>query len=333
MHAQIHTCTRIIHFHLPHYSLGSPCSSRVIQIQPHEVSDAREGQHFPSSLPSYNGPTISSSTQITTTVQAFTQCDAAGQHIVTILPPTSQISTNPPSVLLPSPPHDAYDSQLFTGSSSTRDLLAQVDDAQDARKCIPLPYFRWNLSDFARDKYAPLLLKTETKAVVVVLFVALLGLSLYGTTMVHDGLYLTDIVPRDTKEYDFISAQFHYFSFYNIYMVTMGGFDYARSQRRLLQLHNAFSSVKHVVRSDRQKLPQMWLHYFQDWLRGKQLWEIGQLVFTICKRFSMCLNIGDFLTRLLVVGRDSGTAIRPWLVLGSGFVSGLQVLQSNNMLR
>ncbi|XP_072560346.1 protein patched homolog 1 isoform X2 [Paramormyrops kingsleyae] len=260
----------------------SPCSSRVIQIQPHEFSDASEGQHFPSPSPSYNGPTISTSTQITTTVQAFTQCDAAGQHIVTILPPTSQISTSPPSVLLPSPPHDAYDSQLFTASSSTRDLLAQVDDAQEARKCVPLPFFRWNLSDFARDKYAPLLLKTETKAVVVVLFVALLGLSLYGTTMVHDGLYLTDIVPRDTKEYDFISAQFHYFSFYNIYLVTMGGFDYARSQRRLLQLHNAFSSVKHVVRTDRQKLPQMWLHYFQDWLRGLQAafdadWAAGRI--------------------------------------------------------
>uniref|UniRef100_A0A8C7V1A7 Patched 2 n=1 Tax=Oncorhynchus mykiss TaxID=8022 RepID=A0A8C7V1A7_ONCMY len=224
----------------------SPCSSRVIQIQPQEFSD------------------------ITTTVQAFTQCDAAGQHIVTILPPTSQISTSPPSVL------------LFTPSSSTRDLLAQMDESKEARECVPLPFFRWNLSSFARDKYAPLLLKPESKVVVVVLFVALLGLSLYGTTMVHDGLYLTDIVPRDTKEYDFINAQFKYFSFYNMYLVTMDGFDYARSQRLLIQLHNSFTSVKYVVKDSDQQLPRMWLHYFQDWLRGLQAafdtdWEAGRI--------------------------------------------------------
>ncbi|MBN3325395.1 PTC1 protein, partial [Atractosteus spatula] len=257
----------------------SPCSSRVIQIQPQEFSDANDNHAYPPS--SYAGPTITTSTQITTTVQAFTQCDATGQHIVTILPPTSQISTSPPSVVVPANP-DPYGSQLFTPSSSTRDLLAQVDESKEGRECVPLPFFRWNLSDFARDKYAPLLLKTETKVVVVVLFMSLLGLSLYGTTMVHDGLYLTDIVPRDTKEYDFISAQFKYFSFYNMYLVTMGGFDYARSQRQLLQLHKSFSSVKYVVRDSNQQLPRMWLHYFQDWLRGLQAafdadWAAGRI--------------------------------------------------------
>uniref|UniRef100_A0A9R1SM78 Patched 2 n=2 Tax=Cyprinus carpio TaxID=7962 RepID=A0A9R1SM78_CYPCA len=224
----------------------SPCSSRVIQIQPQD-------------------------THITTTVQAFTQCDAAGQHIVTILPPTSQISTSPPSM-------------LFTTSSSTRDLLAQVEEPKEGRECVPLPFFRWNLSNFAREKYAPLLLKPETKTVVVVVFVALLSLSLYGTTMVHDGLYLTDIVPRDTKEYDFITAQFKYFSFYNMYLVTMDGFDYAHSQRQLLQLHNAFNSVKYVVKDSNHKLPRMWLHYFQDWLKGLQAtfdadWEAGRITY------------------------------------------------------
>ncbi|KAL0966060.1 hypothetical protein UPYG_G00290300 [Umbra pygmaea] len=268
--------------------LYSPCSSRVIQIQPQEFSDANDNttSHATGAqtTTTYTGSTITTSTQITTTVQAFTQCDAAGQHIVTILPPTSQISTSPPSVVLastPAPPSptDTYGSQLFTPSSSTRDLLAQMDES---RECVPLPFFRWNLSSFARDKYAPLLLKPESKVVVVVLFVSLLGLSLYGTTMVHDGLYLTDIVPRDTKEYDFINAQFKYFSFYNMYLVTMDGFDYARSQRLLIQLHNSFTSVKYVVRDGDQQLPRMWLHYFQDWLLGLQAafdadWEAGRI--------------------------------------------------------
>uniref|UniRef100_A0A8C5G4G7 SSD domain-containing protein n=1 Tax=Gouania willdenowi TaxID=441366 RepID=A0A8C5G4G7_GOUWI len=232
--------------------LYSPCSDRVIHLSPHELSDG-------------------SDTQITTTVQAFTQCDAAGQHIVTILPPTSQISTDP------------YGSQLFTPtSSSTRDLLAQVEESKSEKKCVPLPFLHWNLSSFAGEKYAPLLLKPKSKVVVVVLFLGLLGISLYGTTMVHDGLYLTDIVPRDTKEYDFIDAQYKYFSFYNMYLVTMDGFDYARSQRLLIQLHNAFNSVRYVVRDSDNKLPRMWLHYFQDWLRGLQTafdadWQAGRI--------------------------------------------------------
>lgn len=137
------------------------------------------------------------------------------------------------------------------------------------RECVPLPFLRWNLSSFARDRYAPLLLRPTSKAAVVVLFLGLLGLSLYGTTLVHDGLYLTDVVPRDTPEYDFIDAQFKYFSFYNVYLVTMGGFDYARAQRLLVQLHTAFGSVRYVVRDADGQLPRMWLHYFQDWLRGE----------------------------------------------------------------
>lgn len=278
--------------------LYSPCSDRVIHLSPHEMADTSEQSHASTASPTHQyatGSTITTSTQITTTVQAFTQCDAAGQHIVTILPPTSQISTSPSVIICnntqaqattPTPTNnitDPFGSQLFTPtSSSTRDLLAQVEDSKSGKKCVPLPFLDWNLSSFARDKYAPLLLKPQSKAIVVVLFLGLLGLSLYGTTMVHDGLYLTDIVPRDTKEYDFIDAQFKYFSFYHMYLVTRDGFDYARSQRLLIQLHNAFNSVKYVVRDSNNKLPRMWVHYFQDWLRGLQAafdadWQSGRI--------------------------------------------------------
>lgn len=85
--------------------LYSPCSDRVIHLSPHELSDAGEQTRTPSTATTHahqysQGSTITTSTQITTTVQAFTQCDAAGQHIVTILPPTSQISTSPTSIIL-----------------------------------------------------------------------------------------------------------------------------------------------------------------------------------------------------------------------------------------
>ncbi|KFV05030.1 Protein patched 1, partial [Tauraco erythrolophus] len=255
----------------------TPCSSRVIQIQPQELADANDN-HACHPSP-YGHPGVATSTQITTTVQAFTRCDPSGHHVVTVLPPTSQVCTSP-AVLLP--PADPLGSQVFAPSSSTRDLLAQLDEAKGGRECVPLPFCRWSLADFARDKYAPLLLRTQTKAVVAVLFLALLGLSLYGTTMVHDGLYLTDIVPRDTKAHAFISAQFKYFSFYNMFIVTKGGFHYPGAQAALLSLHQAFSTVKYVVREGNRDLPKMWLHYFQDWLRGLQAtfdrdWQAGRI--------------------------------------------------------
>lgn len=142
----------------PPSSSHSPCSSRVIQIQPQELADANDNH---ASHPSpYGHPGVATSTQITTTVQAFTQCDPSGHHIVTVLPPTSQVCTSP-AVLLP--PADPLGSQVFTPSSSTRDLLAQLDEAKGGRECVPLPLCRWSLSDFAREKYAPLLLRTQTK--------------------------------------------------------------------------------------------------------------------------------------------------------------------------
>nr|XP_033771760.1 protein patched homolog 2 isoform X1 [Geotrypetes seraphini] len=244
----------------------SSCSSRVIQIQPQEYADSNDNHTF--------HPSSYCSTTITTTVQAFTRCDSTGQHVITILPPTSQISTAP-STFVPSV-------ESSSSSSSTRDLLAQVREAKEGRKCVLLPFFGWNLSNLAREKYAPLLLKPQTKAVVLFLFLTLLGISLYGSTMVHDGLSLADIVPRDTKEHRFISAQFKYFSFYNMFIVTKGGFDYPQSQETLYSLHQAFAAAKYILRVKDQELPKMWLHYFQEWLRGLQAafdkdWEAGRI--------------------------------------------------------
>ncbi|KAL7985141.1 hypothetical protein Chor_003711 [Crotalus horridus] len=255
------------------YSL---CSARVIQIQPQEYADVNDNHTAPT-YP-HGHPALTASTHITTTVQAFTQCDSSGRHVVTILSPTQHVFTTP-STLLPANP---LGSQIFTPASSTRDLLAQLDESKGAQECVPLPLCRWNLSSFARDKYAPILLQSQTKGIVVALFLALLGLSLYGTTKVHDGLYLTDIVPRGTKEHAFISAQFKYFSFYNMFVVTNGGFDYPSSQEALYSLHQAFAAIQYVVREENHQLPKMWLHYFRDWLQDLQAafdqdWEAGHI--------------------------------------------------------
>lgn len=105
--------------------------------------------------------------------------------------------------------------------------------------------------------------------VVIGLFLCLLGVSLYGTTQVRDGLELTDIVPRETSEYDFIGAQFKFFSFYNMYVVTQRA-DYAQKQPLLHQLHQRFHTIRYVLKEDNGQLPRMWLHYLRDWLQGIQ---------------------------------------------------------------
>lgn len=115
-----------------------------------------------------------------------------------------------------------------------------------------------------------LLSSHSSQALVLLFFGALLGLSLYGATLVQDGLALTDVVPRGTKEHAFLSAQLRYFSLYEVALVTQGGFDYAHSQRALFDLHQRFSSLKAVLPPPATQAPRTWLHYYRSWLQGKK---------------------------------------------------------------
>ncbi|XP_047398896.1 protein patched homolog 2 isoform X2 [Sciurus carolinensis] len=239
---------------------SSPCSARVIQILPQELGD----RTVPVGI-----------AHLTTTVQAFTHCEASSQHVVTILPPQAQ--------LVP-PPSDPLSSELFSPVGSTRDLLGQEEGIRPKAARKSLPCARWNLAHFARYQFAPLLLQTHAKAMVLMFFGALLGLSLYGATLVQDGLALTDVVPRGTKEHAFLSAQLRYFSLYEVALVTQGGFDYAHSQRALFDLHQRFSSLKAVLPPPATQAPRTWLHYYRNWLQGIQAafdqdWASGRITY------------------------------------------------------
>uniref|UniRef100_A0A8B9Q8W9 Patched 1 n=1 Tax=Apteryx owenii TaxID=8824 RepID=A0A8B9Q8W9_APTOW len=183
---------------------------------------------------------------------------------------------------------DNLSCQSPESTSSTRDLLSQFSDS--SMHCLEPPCTRWTLSSFAEKHYAPFLLKPKAKIVVIFLFLSLLGLSLYGTTRVRDGLDLTDIVPRETREYDFIAAQFKYFSFYNMYIVTQKA-DYPNVQHLLYELHKSFSNVTYILLEEDKQLPKMWLHYFRDWLQGLQDafdsdWETGKITYNSYKNGS-----------------------------------------------
>ncbi|XP_028980455.2 protein patched homolog 1 isoform X2 [Esox lucius] len=187
-----------------------------------------------------------------------------------------------PSGAPPLSPHAREGVCVPGGSTSShRDLLAQFGEASLGLRCPEPPCSRWTLASFAERHYAPFLLQPTTKVVVILLFLVLLVVSLYGTTRVRDGLELTDIVPRETSEYDFIGAQFKFFSFYNMYVVTQRA-EYAQAQPLLYQLHQRFSTVRYILREDNGQLPRMWLHYFRDWLQGLQAafdqdWEAGRI--------------------------------------------------------
>uniref|UniRef100_A0A3P9HNR6 Patched 1 n=1 Tax=Oryzias latipes TaxID=8090 RepID=A0A3P9HNR6_ORYLA len=230
-------------------------------------------------------------TQITmqSTVQLRTEYDPRTQAFYTTAEPRSQISVqpmNPP----PTRVNSDYLGHIPEGNSSTRDLLSQTEEASFGLHCWESPCSRWTLASFAEKHYAPFLLQPTTKVVVIVLFLCLLGVSLYGTTQVRDGLELTDIVPRETSEYDFIGAQFKFFSFYNMYVVTQRA-DYAKNQQLLHQLHQRFHTIRYVLKEDNGQLPRMWLHFFRDWLQGLQEafdkdWQAGRITHSSYKNGS-----------------------------------------------
>ncbi|XP_061881712.1 protein patched homolog 1 [Entelurus aequoreus] len=271
---------------------------------------------YSSPPPSYSSHGFAQQTQITmqSTVQLRTEYDPRTQAFYTTAEPRSQISVQP--INTPhnrSNPHSDYyshnnnnnsgrrshvasrhhhpgtvpqesaagSSQIPENNSSTRDLLSQYGEVSLGIRCMEPPCTRWTLASFAEKHYAPFLLQSTTKVVVIALFLCLLGVSLYGTTQVRDGLELTDIVPRETSEYDFIGTQFKFFSFYNMYVVTQRA-DYAQNQPLLHQLHHRFGTVRYVLKEDNGQLPPMWLHYFRDWLQGLQQafdkdWEAGRI--------------------------------------------------------
>uniref|UniRef100_A0A3Q2UYF7 Patched 1 n=1 Tax=Haplochromis burtoni TaxID=8153 RepID=A0A3Q2UYF7_HAPBU len=259
----------------------SPCSNRVIQMEPQAYLDGTEGSRYSPSPPppSYSSHGFAQQTQITmqSTVQLRTEYDPRTQAFYTTAEPRSQISVQPIN------PGDGASStgQSPENNSSTRDLLSQIGEASLGLRCLKPPCSRWTLASFAEKHYAPFLLQPTTKVVVIVLFLCLLGVSLYGTTQVRDGLELTDIVPRETSEYDFLGAQFKFFSFYNMYVVTQRA-DYAQNQPLLHQLHQRFHTIRYVLKEENGQLPRMWLHYFRDWLQGLQQafdkdWEAGRI--------------------------------------------------------
>lgn len=128
--------------------------------------------------------------------------------------------------------------------------------------------------------FLPILYLFFFQALSIILLVIVLIGSVWGLMKVSDGLDLTDIVPQNTNEHAFLSAQSNYFGFYNMYAVTRSDFEYPNNQELLHEYHQAFIKVSNIMKNDDGGLPEFWLGMFRDWLMGLQKafdrdWENG----------------------------------------------------------
>ncbi|KAK2149885.1 hypothetical protein LSH36_433g03015 [Paralvinella palmiformis] len=209
---------------------------------------------------------------------------------------TQPDGSNPVTVLAP-PRYDNHEfhcvpgnavcpvtSSLPPSTTSSRQCLTPEDTtscqdhcSQAHRECCS-----WPLTRFARNVLAPLLQKTPTKIFTIIMFVISITLGIIGTIKVKDGLDITDVVPRETLEYNFLKAQSKYFGFYNFYAVTMKDFDYASDQQLLHDYYQAFQQVDKIIKRDDGTLPDFWLTMMRDWLLDMQAafdedWKRGHL--------------------------------------------------------
>ena len=104
------------------------------------------------------------------------------------------------------------------------------------------------------------------KVFATLLCVGLTLCGVWGVAQVKDGLDLTDVIPRNTSVFDFLRAQQEYFSFYNVYVVTQGHFEYPENQKLLYDYHNSFVAIPNIIKDDNGGLPEFWLSLFRKWL-------------------------------------------------------------------
>ena len=120
------------------------------------------------------------------------------------------------------------------------------------------------LTHLVVDYYSPCLQNHIIKGVIIILFVCVFVLSIYGASTVEDGLNLVDVLPKNTPEFGFVNSSLAYFAFFDIYINTEE-MDYARHQKELIETYRAIYKHPKVVKDGST---QFWLEamikYFVD---------------------------------------------------------------------
>lgn len=130
------------------------------------------------------------------------------------------------------------------------------------------PHF--SLSHFAYNYYATFITTGSIKFFGMLILSGVMGYSLFNAVKLEDGLDIFDLVPKNTNEHQFLKIQSKMFSFYNMFAVTQGDFEYPTNQKLLYEYHDAFVRVPQVIKNDNGGLPDFWLSMFRDWLINLQ---------------------------------------------------------------
>lgn len=157
--------------------------------------------------------------------------------------------------------------------ASSNLLLKEFKDPNSDCEDIPITkktyLFNWKPKDIAQ-KYVQYLTTGACRIRVILLFIAVLGISVWGITRIQAGLTLPEMVPNGTNEQKFLGTYGQMFGFYNMHAVTRGDFEYPTNQKLLYEYHDAFMRVPNILKNDNGGLPQMWLTLFKEWLLGLQ---------------------------------------------------------------
>jgi patched 1 protein len=159
---------------------------------------------------------------------------------------------------------DETDCEEQTGSGLERQSLQRISGNSSS------PKYQLTLNYLISKVYCKLLQKKPVKVVVILMFMMLFAVCLTGIPKVRDGLELTDIVPRGTVEHKFLDVQRKYFSFYHMFAVTEGNFEYPTNQKLLYEYHHSFTRIGKIIKNDDGGLPDFWLSTFRDWLLNLQ---------------------------------------------------------------
>lgn len=150
-------------------------------------------------------------------------------------------------------------SRLAHGSSTTS--ISEEIPKQFLEKYADEKSF---LTRLVVDYYSPCLQNYIIKGMVIILFISIFGLSIYGASTVEDGLNLVDVLPKDTPQYGFVNSSLAYFAFFDIYINTKE-MDYAHQQKELIETYQAVYKHSKVVKDGST---QFWLEamikYFVD---------------------------------------------------------------------
>lgn len=176
-----------------------------------------------------------------------------------------------PENSLPSEDNDPYEKPHIQEKRSVGEIVPayhslysrsdREDDVEDDVK-------PWTLHAFLRHYYIPLLKKSSTKVMVLVICACMFVAGILGMQRATYGLELSDVLPEHTAPAAFLKARDRYFSFYPMFAVLKGpNIDYAVDQHKIDTYRLSIARSRFVVKvNGGEPSEEYWLGLMRVWL-------------------------------------------------------------------